>query len=132
MKVTVRLAEEKDAVQFCEWERSTENNGFDPSIAQYPSLRTLVSEIDGEPALYTPFHPVIVVESLGHKPGITPRQNAISIYRADQEIEKLARSYGMAEVWWMCADQSLIKAAQVRGYEVVQTTVLRKKVTPNV
>lgn len=131
MKVTVRIAEEKDAEQFVEWEQRTENNGFDPTIAQYPSLRTLVSEIDGEPALYTPFHPVIVVESLGHRPGITPRQNAISIYRADQAIEQLARSYGMAEVWWMCSDESLIKAAQSRGYEVVKTTVLRKKVTPH-
>ena len=132
MKVTVRLLEEKDIPQFCEWEVATENNGFDPSIAQYPSLRTLVSEIDGEPALYTPFHPVLVVESLGHRPGITPRHNAIAIYRADQVIEKIAQSYKMAEVWWMCSDESLIKAAQARGYEVVKTKVLRKKVSPNV
>lgn len=132
MKVTVRLAEAKDAVQFVDWENQTENNGFDPNIVTYPSLRTLVSEIDGEPALYTPFHPVMVVESLGHRPGISPRHNAISIYRADQAIEKLARHYNMAEIWWMCSDATLIKAAQARGYEVVKTAVLRKKVSPHV
>lgn len=129
MKVTVRLATEKDAEEFLKWESTTPKNLFDPAIAQYPSLRTLVSEIDGEPALYTPFHPVIVVESLGHRPGLSPRHNAIAIYRADQAIEQLARDYKMAEIWWMCADETLIKAAQARGYEVVQTKVLRKRVS---
>lgn len=153
MKVTVRLAEEKDTEQFVAWEYATENNGFGSGIVKYPSLRTLVSEIDGEPALYMPFHPVIVVESLGHRPGISTRQNAIAIFRADQVVEEVARKYSMAEVWWLCSDPTLIKAAQARGYEVLinkpnliaeereeiisralelgVALTLRKKVTPN-
>jgi hypothetical protein len=131
MKVTVRLAEEKDVEQFLDWSKNTPNNLFDPKIANYPSLRTLAVDVNGEPADFIPFHPCMVVESIAHRPGISPRLHALVLARAQQALEKLAQSYQMAEVWWMCADESLIKAAQARGYEVVQTTVLRKKVTPH-
>lgn len=128
MKITIRLAEEKDAEKFVEWSRSTPNNLFDPAISTYPSLITLAADKGDETISYVPFHPVVVIESIAHKPDITPRENAVVFRKAQDAIEALAKQKGIAECWWMCADESLIKFAQRHGYEVVKTTVLRKKV----
>lgn len=130
MKVDVRLAEEKDAPLASEWLVSTPSNLLDPDIASYPSLRTLAVDIKGEPALYVPFHPVLVVESLGHKPGITPRENAYALRKVQDALEVVATKYGIAEVWWNCSDPTLIELAKRHGYEVLTTAVtLRKKVS---
>ena len=128
MKISCRFAEPAEATQFIEWMTSTNNNLFDPSIVKYPSLRTVVVEKDGEPQTYVPFHPVLVLESLAQRPGLTPRENAVGLRRLQDTIESTAKQYGMAEVWWMCADKDLIHFAQQHGYEVIKTAVLRKKV----
>lgn len=131
MKTTVRLANESDAQNFVEWQESTELNLFDPTIATYPSLRTLAVDIDGAPVSYVPFHPVIAVESIGHKPNLSPRENAYALRKIQNALEELARTYGMAEIWWQCADPTLIELAKRHGYEVLSSAVtLRKKVTP--
>lgn len=130
MQTTVRLADAKDSEKFVEWQYATPDNLFDSRIVDYPSLRTLAVEQDGETLTYVPFHPVIVVESLAHKPEISPKQNAVALRKAQDELEAIARGYGMAEVWWMCADESLIRFAARHGYEVVPTKVLRKRIDP--
>jgi hypothetical protein len=127
MKAVVRLAVEDEAPQFCEWMTTTKDNLFDPDIAKYPSLRTLAIDVDGSPAVYIPFHPVMVIESLAHRPEITNRENAVALIRGEAVVEKLARMYGMSEIYWMCKDESLIGFAQRYGYEVVDCKVLRKK-----
>jgi len=71
---TTRLAKPEDVAQFTEWSRSTPRNGFDPTIAEYPTLRALTIEKDGEPLLYIPFHVALVTESAACQPGITARE----------------------------------------------------------
>lgn len=107
---------------------STEKNLFDPAISKYPSLRTLAVEIDTKPAVYVPFHPVLMVESIAHKPNISPRENAYALSKIQATLDATAKAYGIAEIYWMCADKSLIDIAQRYGYEVVNVPVLRKKV----
>jgi hypothetical protein len=132
MKAEVRLANESDAPIASEFLSTTPDNLLDPGITTYPSLRVLAVDINGTPAVYVPFHPVLVVESLGHKPGISPRENAYALKKLNDALEETARVYGISEIMWMCADDSLIEIASHHGYEVVKTKVLRKKVTPNV
>lgn len=128
MKSLVRLATQEDVPTYLEYTRTTPDNLFDPDISGYPSLRTLAVEVNGRPSLYAPFHPVIVIESLAHRPNTTARENALCIYRADKVIEDHARHYGIAEVHWQCADSSLIETAQRYGYTLVKTAVLKKKI----
>jgi hypothetical protein len=131
MKTTVRLASESDAQNFVEWEQSTPNNLFDPSIVEYPNLRTLAVDIDGEPSSYVPFHPVLAVESIGHRPDVTARGHAYVFSKVQKALDEVARKYGLAEIWWQCSDPTLVKLAQRHGYEVLSSAVtLRKKVTP--
>lgn len=129
MKATVRLASPADVDTYLGYTLTTPLNLFDPAIGKYPLLQTLAVDVNDKPSLYVPFHPVIVIESLAHRPDIPARENAYCIYKADQQIEEYARQCGVAETWWMCRDDSLIKAAQRRGYEVVKSAVLRKKIT---
>lgn len=128
MKTQVTLATAEDAPLFTKWITNTPLNMFDPDIAKYPSLRTLRIDVDGKPTLYVPFHPVFMVESLAHAPDVSPRQNAYALAKFHYTIEDLARTYGIAETYWMCRDQSLIKFAERHGYELVTCSVLRKKV----
>lgn len=132
MKASVRMASPADTDTYLEYTKSTKDNLFDPEIASYPSLRTLAVDVDGKPSLYVPFHPILVIESLSHRPDTTLRENAYAIKKAGDLVEEVAQHYGMAEVWWMCKDESLIKAAQHHGYELVKTPVLRKKVLSGV
>lgn len=128
MKTTVRLASPADVSTYLEYNASTLMNMFDRDIAEYPSLRTLAVDVNNKPSLFVPFHPCLVIESLAHRPGISARENALCISRADQQIAEYAKAYGMSELWFMCRDGSLIEAAQKRGYEVVKSSVLRRKV----
>lgn len=129
MKTEIRLAEEKDVPQFLEWSANTPNNLFDPGIANYPNLRVFAADQNDKPVLYVPFHPVMVVESLAHKPDITTKENARALRKVQDELEALAKVYGIAEVWWQCSDQSLVAFAERHGYEVLKNAVtLRKKV----
>ena len=130
MKVTCRLAEEKDAPLCAEWLQSTPKNLLDPDIAKYRNLRTLAIE-EEEPVLFVPSHPVLLVESLAHKPGISPMQNARALRKAQDVLEAMARHYGMAEIYWQCADETLIKFAERHGYTVITTKFLKKKVSPD-
>lgn len=127
MKITIRQAEAKDGPQFVEFATNTADNLFDPDIVTYPSLQTLAVDKDGETISYVPFHPVVVIESLAHKPGITPRENAVGLRRAQDTIEEIAKKYGIAEVWWECFDPSLIAFAERHGYKKAGI-VLKKKV----
>ena len=127
MKVFVEAAVPEDAEEFCRWMASTPLNLFDPGIATYPGLRTLKATINGGAAVYCPVHPVLCVESLAHRPDITPRQNAYALSKIQEALEKLAGSYGIREILWMCADESLIRLAKSRGYEEITVKVLRKK-----
>lgn len=130
MKTTVRIAEEKDAEQLVTWLLNTPQNMFDPDIASYPSLRTLAVDQDDKTVVYAPFHPVFAVESLAHKPDITPKENAIALRKVQDALEELARVYGIREIYWMCRDENLVKFAERHGYEVLKCAVLRKKVDP--
>jgi hypothetical protein len=128
MKTEVRLAQPSEAEQFLAWMNNTPKNMFDPDIANYPSLRTMAVDVNDAPVLYVPFHPVLCVESLAHKPDIEPKENAYALRKVQNTLESLAKTYGMSEIFWMCQDESLIKFAERHGYSVIKSTVLRKKV----
>jgi hypothetical protein len=132
MKAEVRLASPTDVAKASEFIHNTPNNLLDPGIVDYPSLRVLAVDVNEDPKVFAPIHPVLVVESLAHSPGITPRENAYALRKLQDALEATAKVYGISEIWWMCADPTLIELAARHGYEEVKTKVLRKKVTPNV
>lgn len=140
MKVEARLATTEDAPKFVEWTQTTADNMFDRDISGYPSLRTLAIDKDGRTDLYVPFHPVLMVESLAHRPGIERKDNARALRKFQDTAEELAKGYGMAEIYWLCKDETLINFSERHGYEVfcrdidpktgkLTKAMLRKKVS---
>lgn len=129
MKTQVSLASPEDAAQASEWLLNTPDNLLDPAVISYPNLRTLKVEVDGESVLYVPFHPVFCLESLGVKPGVSPRKLAYALRKAQDALEELAKAYGISEIMWACKDPSTINFSRRHGYSPMPGEVLRKKVS---
>jgi N-acetylglutamate synthase-like GNAT family acetyltransferase len=127
---TVRLASEQDAAQLAEWLIKTPNNLFDPDIAQYPNLRVLVVEKDGEPIIYFPFHVVFQGESLALNPDADKKHLAHGFRVLENALLALAEPYGIREVFTACADDSFSQFAERHGWTPVQHKYLRRKVAP--
>lgn len=125
---TVRLASEKDAAQLSEWLNKTQNNLFDPDIANYPTLRVLVVEKDGEPIIYFPFHVVFQGESLALKPDADKKDLAYGFRVLDNTFADLARQYGISELFFACADESFSAFAARHTWTPVRHKYLRRKV----
>lgn len=128
MKTTVSLAQASDAAQASEWLLNTPDNLLDSAVISYPNLRTLKVEVDGEAVVYVPFHPVFCLESLGVKPGVSPRKLAYALRKAQDALEELAKAYGIKEVLWACKEPSTLAFAQRHGYSPLPGTSLHKKV----
>jgi hypothetical protein len=125
--MSVRAAEPRDAQLCTEWSISTPHNGFDPSVATYPHLYTLVVEDDIGPLMYLPTHPVLVIESAAVRPGITSRQYIESLLKVKTATEKIARQYGLREIYTSSAYAPMAKTLRRHGYEPV-AGALRKRV----
>lgn len=128
MKISVTLAQPSDAALASEWMTSTKDNLFDSEILTYPSLRILKASVNGEPSAFLPMQPVFVLESIAHRPDITPRENAYCLRKLQDQIEETARSYGIREVYWVCRDESLINFSEHHGYRKMPGTLMRMKI----
>lgn len=129
MKTQVSLASPEDADQAAEWLLNTPDNLLDPAVITYPNLRTLRVDVDGEPVLYVPFHPVFCLESLGVKPGVSPRKLAYALRKAQDALEELARAYGIKEIVQACKEPTTLAFSQRHGYSQMPGVTLRKKVS---
>lgn len=115
--VMVRLADPKtEPVR--EWlEANSGRNGFDPAIMEYPGLKVLAAQKDGEVLAYMPVQPVAVLESIG----INPEANARDIATAVMELTKHAAfmAYGgdCREMFFLGSDPNTSEGAKNLGFE---------------
>jgi hypothetical protein len=123
----IRLARPDDAANVAEWSVNTPSNNFDPSTAAYENLLTLAIEDGDGPVLYIPCHPALVIESAACRPGITPRQYIEGLLQAKAETERLARQFGMREIYTSSSYEPMRKTLQRHGYSRVDGA-LRKKI----
>jgi hypothetical protein len=129
MEVTIRPVEPRDADLFNDWvNRIKDLNLFDPAVMEYPGTNTLAVDINGEPALYFPFHPVIAGESLAPKPGLTPREEAVALKKLQEGLVNIAKGLGIREIYFVCKDESLGKFVEHYGYEHLPWNLYRLRV----
>lgn len=110
-----------------EWSVYTPSNGYDPSTAKYPHLYTHVIEDEHGPLLYVPTHPVLVVESVACRPGITAKKYITALLEAKQATEEQARRNQIREIYTSSGYEPMIKTLSRHGYEPIVGTALRKK-----
>jgi N-acetylglutamate synthase-like GNAT family acetyltransferase len=125
--MNVRMATPEDAEKMAEWIQRTPNNGFDPAIADYPGLMVLVVEKDGEPIMYLPVHPVLCIESVACKPGISGREYIEALLQVKSATEHIARQNGIREIYTSSVYEPMAKTLRRHGYATMPGT-LRKKV----
>ena len=123
-----RPADPQDAARMAEWSVHTPSNGFDPDTATYPHLFTFAIEDKDGPILYVPTHPVLVIESVACRPGITPKQYIQALLEAKRVTEQYAQQYQMREIYTSSGYAPMLRTLRRHGYEPIVGTALRKKI----
>lgn len=121
----IRPAVEQDATEVTHWSLSTPSNGFNSRLSQYPLLQTFVVEQNG-PLLYVPWHPVMCIESVAVRPGITPQQYIDGLLEAKAHTEQIAQEFQFREIYTSSDYKPMIRTLRRHGYTNVPGTALRK------
>jgi hypothetical protein len=132
MKFTVEAADLSKAEtmqQFADWALKTKDNLLDARVLFYPTTNVIVvKDENGDPILFMPFQATVTLESLAVRPGIDPRQEALALRELFNGIKNVCQFTGVREVWFNCKDEQMIEFLKGRGFEPLQSTVLRKRV----
>jgi hypothetical protein len=123
---------EEQAKQFIDWVwQSRHINCFDPDIVGYPRTIMLRAEDNDGPLLYLPVQPVLMLESLAPKPGISERKEALSLWKLGQLLEDISRKTGIQEQFFLCKDDRVADICKAHGFtELEGYRILRKKIAP--
>jgi hypothetical protein len=129
---TVGFLTELEKNQFTEWMwNGMPLNMFDPEVVAYPkTLITKASNEDGD-LLYIPLQAALVFDAIAAKPGITPRQEALALWRIGEVTNQLARDTGHREIYFFCRDDRVSDICSNHDFEEIKgVRVLRRKVKP--
>ena len=111
--IKVRLARPEDAKNYSEWlKRDAKINYVDPKTVNYRSAFTAVVEQDDKPLLMQTAHPVLMLEAIGTNPDNTAKQNALAIVEMLEAMKRVARDYGIKEIYFASGHEPLQKMAE--------------------
>jgi hypothetical protein len=128
-RIQARTAEPKDAKNYIDWlQMASDINLVDWDVYRYPCLNTIVVDRADEPVLMNSFHPVLVMEALAPKPGLSPRDEARALVELYDAIRKVSLATGIREVMFQCADERLFPFIEKRGFRRVNTPVFKMRV----
>lgn len=106
-----------EGLTYIEWLKAASDvNLVDWKTLEYPSALHLTVTAGEEPVLMTTVHPILVVEALAPKPGLTPRQEAGALLKFFEGVRNLANAKGISELWFQCEDPTLEKFILGRGF----------------
>lgn len=124
-----RTAEPKDAPNYFDWLKAASAiNLVDTKVYEYPTCNTIVIDKGEEPVLMNSIHLVMVQEALAPKPGLEPRDEARALRELFTCIRNLALNTGIKEVWFSCADPTLEKYIERKGFEKITVPTFRMKI----
>ena len=115
--LSVRLATPEDAKNYCDWlKRDAQINYVDPKTVNYRSSFTAVVEEskDGEssPVAMQTAHPVLMLEAIATDPANTAPQNAQAVVEMLEAMKRVAKSYGIQEIYFASGHKPLQKMAE--------------------
>jgi hypothetical protein len=116
--------------QLIDWmKRGMPLNMFDPNMLLYPRTVICTAKADDENLLFIPLQPVLMYDAIASAPDITPRQEALALYRIGQVTDRLAKDLGFRETYFFCRDNSVTDLCADHGFEEVKNVrVLRRKI----
>lgn len=126
IELKLRFAKPEESKQIVEWLNGSTRNDFDSDILTYPTLRVLCS-YNHKPVAYLPTQTVLMLESMAKNPDAEPLQYAQALRDLVKGAEVVASADGIQEIWMASSDDTVVKMAQSRGFEVIHCRVLRLK-----
>lgn len=120
---------EEDQKNFIEWVwRERKINMFDPDSLTHKWSAMCVAGGEKDPMLYIPLQPIFVWDAIASKPGITPRQEALCLWRIGQAVDEKMTETGIGEAWFVCKDDRVSDICLNHGFEEIKgVRLLRRK-----
>lgn len=121
---------EADVENFKEWVWKMRSiNMFDPEVIGYPRAAMAKAENEDGALLYIPLQAVLMFDAIAPKPELTPRQEAMCLWKIGEVVDQAARETEFREVVFFCRDDRVSDICARHGFEEIKDVrVLRKKV----
>lgn len=115
--------------QFSEWVWNLRKlNMFDSEMISYPRTTMLKASDATGALLYIPLQPVLMYDAIAAKPGITPRQEALSMWRIGELVDSVQKDLGYGESYFVCRDHRVADICLRHGFEeITNVRILRHK-----
>jgi hypothetical protein len=124
-----RTAEPKDAATYIEWlKAASDRNLVEWEVYSEPTCLTFTVEGDGEPVLMNSARLVLVMEALAPKPGLSPKDEARALRELYTGLRRVAQATGIKEILFQCADPTMDKFLERKGFKKINTPVYKMKV----
>jgi len=125
-----------DAKLFAEWMKEQRFfTHFDPKVISYPRSAIVRVKNEDETTVMVPVHPVLMIESLGKKPGMGKPEAFQSLKEISDLLEEACLHTGFGEQYFLTGDESFVRAAILNGnwrvalYDQERKTWLMKRRT---
>lgn len=127
---TIGNMTEEDFGTFSDWVwRARAINCFDKDIVGYPRTIMLTAEDKDGPILYLPVQPVLMLESLAPRPEVSPRKEALALWKLGEMLDGISQAVGMQEQYFLCKDDRVADICSKHGFqELIGYRLLKKKV----
>ncbi len=108
---------ESDAELFVKWmfeQKKTTN--FDFKTLTYP--RACMARVQGnnETVAMVPMHPVLMMESLAHDPGLSESELILALARVNEQLSQAMRDTGMAEAFFITSNKRFADTCENHGW----------------
>ena len=124
---------EEDAELFIKWmfEQKKATN-FDFKTLTYPRACMACVHEENETVAMVPLHPVLQLESLAHKEGLSDAALILALRAVDEQVTQAMQNTGMCEVFFQTSNARFAETCSRHGwikdlYDPVKGTWLMKK-----
>lgn len=118
---------EQDVTNFKQWVWNLRSiNMFDPVVMSAPRTVMCCAGND-EPLLYVPLQPVLMFDAIAAKPGLTPRQEAMCLWKIGEKVDEVAKATGYQEIWFVCRDDRVSDICAAHGFEEIKNVRVLKR-----
>lgn len=123
----------EDQKNYIEWVwRDRAINLFDPDALNQTFSAMCVAGTEKNPMIYIPLQPVFIYDAIASQPGITPRQEALCLWRIGQVVDEKMAETGIGETWFVCKDDRVADICSRHGFEEVKGVRLMRRKLPKV